>query len=65
MITIKSNEEDIKYSYAKHLNECIDNYWSKSNQKLIKQQSDYFNQFYSWEVRAKEWNNLFKELSND
>lgn len=64
MVTIKPNEAQIAYSYAKLLNECIDNYWSVQNQNKIRKQSDYFNDFYSWDRRAKEWNRLFEELSD-
>lgn len=63
MITIKSNENQIKESYAQLLNNAIDNYWLPSNQELIKEQSEYFNKFYSWERRAQEWNNFFEMIS--
>jgi glycosyltransferase involved in cell wall biosynthesis len=63
MMTIKSDEIDIKVSYAQHLNQAINDYWDKSNQELLKEQSDYFNKFYSWERRAKEWNEFFEKVS--
>jgi hypothetical protein len=31
---------------------------------MLKEQSDFYNKFYSWERRAKEWNELFEKLSN-
>jgi glycosyltransferase involved in cell wall biosynthesis len=62
MMTIKSDEIDIKISYAQHLNQAINDYWDKSNQELLKEQSDYFNKFYSWERRAKEWNSFFEKV---
>lgn len=63
MCVIKGDEKQIAETYVKVLNDTIDNYWSKSNQNHIKEQSAYFNKFYSWELRAKEWNKLFEELS--
>ena len=63
MITIKSNENQIRDSYAEFLNNAIDNYWLPSNQEHIREQSEYFNKFYSWERRAKEWNRFFEMIS--
>lgn len=63
MMTIKSDEREIKVAYAQHLNQAIDSYWDKSNQELIREQSDFYNKFYSWETRAKEWNRFFEEIT--
>jgi glycosyltransferase involved in cell wall biosynthesis len=65
MIPIQVTKEDLAIKYAKALNETIDNYWNKSNQEMLKEQSDFYNKFYSWERRAKEWNELFEKLSLD
>lgn len=65
MMTIKSDEIDIKISYAKHLNQAINDYWDRSNQEMLKEQSDFYNKFYSWERRAKEWNEFFEKISLD
>jgi glycosyltransferase involved in cell wall biosynthesis len=65
MIPIQATKEDLAVKYAKALNEAIDNYWNKSNQEMLKKQSDFYNKFYSWERRAKEWNELFEKLSLD
>lgn len=65
MMTIKSTEEDIKIYYAEHLNNAIENYWNKSNQELLKEQSDFYNKYYAWETRAKEWNLFFEKIAND
>lgn len=62
MMTIKPTEKQIAKSYAELLNNAIDDYWLPSNQNLIRKQSEFYNQFYSWEVRALEWNNLFEML---
>lgn len=63
MCTIKSNEKEIAEEYAKLLNYSIDNYWSNENQELIREQSDYFNKYYNWERRAKEWDRLFEIMT--
>jgi glycosyltransferase involved in cell wall biosynthesis len=63
MIPIKATEQDLVNTYAKALNEAIDGYWDKSNQKQLKEQSDFYNKFYSWERRAKEWNRFFEEVT--
>jgi glycosyltransferase involved in cell wall biosynthesis len=63
MMTIKPDEISIKIAYAQHLNQAINDYWDKSNQELLKEQSDFYNKFYSWDVRAKQWNNFFDEVS--
>jgi glycosyltransferase involved in cell wall biosynthesis len=64
MIQMQANRNALVRNYAKALNETIDNYWNKSNQETLKQQSDYFNKFYSWELRSKEWNSFFDKISN-
>lgn len=63
MCTIKSNEKEIAEEYMKLLNHTIDNYWSNENQELIREQSDYFNKYYNWERRAKEWDRLFEIMT--
>jgi glycosyltransferase involved in cell wall biosynthesis len=63
MMTIKPSEKEIAQNYAKLLNDSIDSYWDNSNQQLIREQSDFFNKFYSWERRAVEWNRFFDEIS--
>jgi glycosyltransferase involved in cell wall biosynthesis len=63
MMTTKSDEMDIKISYAQHLNQAINDYWDKSNQELLKEQSDFYNKFYSWDVRARQWNEFFEKVS--
>ena len=64
MIPIQATKEDLAVKYSKVLNSAIDNYWNKSNQEMLKEQSDFYNKFYSWERRAKEWNELFEKLSS-
>jgi glycosyltransferase involved in cell wall biosynthesis len=64
MIGMQSDRDILVRNYATALNEAIDSYWDKSNQKTLKEQSDYYNKFYSWELRSKEWNTLFDKISS-
>lgn len=63
MSVIKASKNLIVNSYAELLNDTIDNYWSIENQNLIREQSDFYNKYYNWELRSKEWNRLFERLS--
>jgi glycosyltransferase involved in cell wall biosynthesis len=63
MIPIQSDRDILIRNYAKALEESIDNYWNKSNQNRLKEQSNYYNKYYSWEKRSKEWNLLFEKIS--
>jgi glycosyltransferase involved in cell wall biosynthesis len=51
-------------AYAKILNEEIDNYWSIATQSKLQKQSDFYNENYSWQARAREWNELFEKISS-
>jgi hypothetical protein len=51
-------------AYAKVLNEEIDNYWSRSTQNSLQEQSDFYNKNYSWDTRSQEWNKLFELISS-
>lgn len=64
MIPVQSDRQTLVINYAKALNESINDYWSISNQNKLKEQSDFYNKYYSWDLRAKEWNMLFDELSS-
>lgn len=63
MIEMQRHPEKLVSNYVIALNEAIDNYWSNSNQELIKEQSDFYNKFYNWDRRAVEWERLFDKLS--
>lgn len=62
MIPIQATKEDLAIKYSKALNSAIDNYWDKNNQNMLKEQSEFYNKYYSWEKRSKEWNELFERL---
>jgi UDP-glucose:(glucosyl)LPS alpha-1,2-glucosyltransferase len=64
MVPMQSDRETLVNAYAKALNESIDTYWDSSNQEMLKKQSEYYNKFYSWDRRAKEWNLLFDKISS-
>ena len=64
MIPIQADEKTLAAKYAAALNDAIDNYWSISNQEMLKEQSEYYNKFYSWDRRAKEWNELFDRITH-
>lgn len=46
--------------YAEVLNQEIDNYWQ--NTYSLHEQSQWFNDRYSWETRTPEWLNFFKTI---
>ena len=62
LVPIQADEKILVENYAKALNETIDNYWSDENQKHIREQSAFYNKYYSWQERAKEWIKLLDEL---
>lgn len=55
--------DDIEKNFALALNEEINSYWDLAKQNLLKEQSDFYNKYYSWEKRSQEWNTLFDKLS--
>jgi glycosyltransferase involved in cell wall biosynthesis len=61
-VEIDSNLEILKLRFTHALNKSIDNYWKEENQKMLVNQSDYFNAFYGWKNRIQEWVNLFSQL---
>jgi glycosyltransferase involved in cell wall biosynthesis len=64
-VVIQAEEDLIVEHYAKALNDSINNYWSEENQKHIKEQSEYFNKYYSWENRKQEWVDLLDKLKDN
>ena len=56
------NREILVENYATLLNKKINNYWNDYNN--LRDQSDYFNQKYSWITRSTEWINLIEELTD-
>ena len=64
MIPIQSDEKILKQNYTKALNNAIDSYWEISVQDKLKEQSEFFNKYYNWETRAKQWEQLFDSLED-
>ena len=62
LVPIQAEEKLIVEHYAKALNETIDNYWSDENQALIREQSNFYNTHYNWNVRKNEWIKLLESL---
>jgi glycosyltransferase involved in cell wall biosynthesis len=63
MVEVQSDRDTLVRNYAEALEESINNYWDRSNQEMLKKQSEYYNEFYSWGRRTKEWNSLFEKMS--
>lgn len=61
-IPFQSSKELMIKKYSKGISDLVDKYWSISNQEHIKKQSEFYNSFYSWEKRSKEWNELFEKI---
>ena len=58
------NLSNLETKYRKVLINSINNYWSDSNQNKLKLQRETINSTYSWETRALEWENFFKDARN-
>lgn len=54
------NFSELAENYADALNKSIDNYWTESYN--IKDQSYWFNNYYSWTHRSQEWLDFFKNV---
>ena len=52
--------KDLMLEYCEALEKAIKNYWSDDTQELLADQSTFYNKYYSWEKRMKEWEDLFK-----
>lgn len=60
LVPIRINEHQIAEKYAHALNQAVEEYWD--SQVLLKKQSEYFNYFYSWDKKIKEWKELIKSI---
>jgi glycosyltransferase involved in cell wall biosynthesis len=61
LVPIPRSQEELVVSFAKALTDEIDIYWSRQDE--LKHQSDFYNKFYSWDNRIKDWEKLFNALS--
>lgn len=55
-----ADHKQLAENFAQVLKSAIDNYETTSYN--IKDQSDWFNEYYSWQNRSQEWKNLFNQL---
>jgi UDP-glucose:(glucosyl)LPS alpha-1,2-glucosyltransferase len=60
------NEDNNKHAnmFAGLLNMVIRDYWADFNQQRLGFQKVYFNNFYNWDLRARQWEDFLKSLVN-
>lgn len=58
LVPLKNSRETMVKAFTDSLNYTIDN----RNEDLLKKQSDFFNEFYSWERRKHEWYKLINDI---
>lgn len=64
MMPVQADGKVLTDNYTKLLSHSIDTYWDKAVQDNLKEQSDFFNKYYNWETRAKQWEQLFDSLED-
>jgi glycosyltransferase involved in cell wall biosynthesis len=62
LLTYDSNENNLIRRYTKFLENSIENYWNDETQDKLKDQFSYYNKYYSWEYRIKQWQKLFDKV---
>jgi glycosyltransferase involved in cell wall biosynthesis len=60
LVPIRIDAKKIAQEYAKALNIEIENYWNLA--PMLKQQSNFFNTFYSWDIVIKKWILLLQDF---
>jgi len=61
-VPFNPNRVQLVKDYANILNDVIDNYWTLENQNKLESQVEYYNKFYSWNVRATQWGDFFDRI---
>jgi glycosyltransferase involved in cell wall biosynthesis len=61
-ITIGFNRDILVERYTALLANAIDNYWGASTQETLKEQSQYYNKYHSWEKIIPRWKKLFNTV---
>jgi glycosyltransferase involved in cell wall biosynthesis len=61
-VTFDNNHEKSVLRYSKLLNNAIETYWNDDVQEKIKEQIKFYNKYYSWDFRYKQWENLFNRV---
>jgi glycosyltransferase involved in cell wall biosynthesis len=62
LLTFDTDEKILIRRYTKHLENSIENYWSDETQEKLKDQFAYYNKYWSWEYRQKQWQKLFDKV---
>jgi glycosyltransferase involved in cell wall biosynthesis len=57
------NNSNLITKYTHALNKTINQFWEEENQAKLSEQSKYFNQFYGWNGRIKEWVNFLSQVN--
>jgi len=60
-VSFDRNLDNLEKKFKKTLVDSIENYWSETNQKKLKLQSETINTTYSWNIRKDEWKNFLDE----
>jgi glycosyltransferase involved in cell wall biosynthesis len=60
-----SDHNRLARNYANVLNQAIDNYWSAENQLKLQQQTEFYNQNWTWEKRFIQWQKLLAKIQNN
>ena len=60
------NEDNNKHAnaFAGILAMVINDYWADFNQQRLGFQKAYFDSFYSWDMRARQWHDFLESLAN-
>ena len=58
MIEFDSSRQNLIERYADTLNSVIDNYKNGLYKEDLEMQTKYYNKYYSWEIRIREWINF-------
>jgi len=62
LVPIRIDNDKIAEKYAEALNFTLDSYWE--NEEWRKIQSRFFNHYYSWDEKIKQWRSLFEGLNS-
>lgn len=60
LLPVRTSHEQMAYEFANALNEVIEDYPKSEH---LKKQSDFFNQYYSWENRIVHWHKLLQSIA--
>ena len=58
LLPISRSRDELVSGFAAAMNVEINSFWGR--QDALKRQSDFFNEFYSWDRRVPEWSKLFE-----